>query len=142
MINFKEYSQLTTPLTEGNNGEEYQHLAKLFADKVDKELRPYISFGIRKILGFTMQVDLLGYGKDARGVDYHNSMVASYMMHIEDSDRENKFNYLQGRLRDMGIKPLQARNQKSREAAVEKLAMWFNKNKSKLIDYINGTYSK
>lgn len=133
MIKFKEYNKVLNSINEGNNGEEYQYLLNVFTAKLDPELKPYITIGIRKILGFLLVVDMWGAQDDANR--YEHRQLASYLMHVDEGD--TYFKYLHGELRNLKIRPAMARKQKTQEDAVVKLAQWFNKNKKPLLDHIN-----
>lgn len=132
MINFKDYNKILN-ITESNNGEEYNSLVNDFSIALDSELSPYVTVGIRKILGFIMVVDL--WGAEDGGNRSTHSQLASYMMHVDEGD--TKFNYLHGNLRALSIKPMMARKYKTQSEAVVKLAQWFNKNKKAFLGKIN-----
>ena len=133
MIKFEHFNKVLNSLNEGNNGEEFQYLLNAFTSKLDPELKAYVTIGIRKILSFVLVVDL--WGAQEGGNRSTHSQLASYLMHVDEGDTH--FKYLHGRLRDLELRPAMARNQKTQEEAVVKLAQWFNKNKKPLLDHIN-----
>jgi hypothetical protein len=111
-----------------------------FNKTIDKRFAPYIDARVVKILGFVASIDLVGKGKDARGVDRSNSEYIRLIKH----STEHKFKVLTYGVKRFGlpIKAPIARKQKTAEMAGVKLAQWFNKNADALISSIEEKYGK